>query len=66
MNHSIYSADRSTHLKIVVLALLAAIAVTCLSLSLHYSYPTEPTDVTAVLRAGKLVAVGSSSASLFR
>jgi len=27
MNHSIYSADRSTHLKVVVLALCAAIAV---------------------------------------
>jgi hypothetical protein len=27
MNHSLYSADRITHLKIVALALLAAIAV---------------------------------------
>ena len=27
MNHSIYSADRSTHLKIVVVALIAGIAV---------------------------------------
>ncbi len=27
MNHSIYSADRSTHLKIVVVALVAGIAV---------------------------------------
>ena len=26
MNHSIYSADRTTHLKIVVVALVAAIA----------------------------------------
>ena len=27
MNHSIHSADRSTHLKIVVVALMAGIAV---------------------------------------
>ncbi len=27
MNHSIYSADRMTHLKIVVVALVAAIAI---------------------------------------
>jgi hypothetical protein len=27
MNHSIYSADRSTHVKIVVVALIAGIAV---------------------------------------
>ncbi len=65
MNHSIYSADRTTHLKIVVLALLAAIAVTGLSLSFR-SYPTEPTDRTAVLRVGKSVSVSSSSASVIR
>ena len=32
MNHSIYSADRSTHLKIVVVALIAAISVTSLGI----------------------------------
>lgn len=65
MNHSIYSADRSTHLKIVVLALLAAIAVTSLSLSLHFS-PAEPTDRTAVLKAGKPMAISSSTVSVVR
>ena len=65
MNHSIYSADRSTHLKIVVLALLAAIAVTSLSLSLHFS-PAEPTDNAAVLRAGKPMAVSNSTVSVVR
>jgi hypothetical protein len=65
MNHSIYSADRSTHLKIVVLALLAAIAVTSLSLSLHSS-PAEPSDKTAVLRAGKPVAISSSAVGVVR
>lgn len=33
MNHSIYSADRMTHLKIVVLALVAAIAVAGISVT---------------------------------
>ena len=33
MNHSIYSADRMTHLKIVVVALVAAILVAGFSIS---------------------------------
>jgi hypothetical protein len=33
MNHSIYSADRTTHLKIVVVALLAGLAVASLAIS---------------------------------
>ena len=33
MNHSFYSADRSTHLKIVVAALVAGIVVSGLALS---------------------------------
>ncbi len=65
MNHSIYGADRATHLKIVVLALLAAIGVTSLSLSLH-SRPTGSADRTAVLKAGKPMAVSSSSSRIVR
>jgi len=65
MNHSIYSADRSTHLKIVLVALLAAIAVTSLSLSLH-CYPSDPTDRRAVLRAGTPIAVSSSTIDVVR
>jgi len=34
MNHSIYSADRATHLKIVVVALVAGIAVAGLGIRL--------------------------------
>ena len=33
MNHSIYSADRTTHLKIVVVALVAGIVVAGFSIS---------------------------------
>ena len=35
MNHSIYSADRSTHLKIVVVALVAGIAVAAFGISVR-------------------------------
>jgi hypothetical protein len=41
MNHSIYSADRTTHLKIVVLALLAGLAVAGLALSFHVGTPSD-------------------------
>jgi hypothetical protein len=37
MNHSIYSADRATHLKIVVVALIAGIAVAGLGISARLS-----------------------------
>jgi hypothetical protein len=39
MNHSIYSADRTTHLKIVVVALFAGLAVAGLALSSHIGTP---------------------------
>src|SRR5436305_11869108 len=35
MNHSIYSADRTTHLKIVVVALIAGIVVAGFSISMR-------------------------------
>ncbi|MGJ4945989.1 hypothetical protein ACQR1W_35875 [Bradyrhizobium sp. HKCCYLS1011] len=35
MNHSIYSADRATHLKIVVMALVMATVVAGVSLCFH-------------------------------
>lgn len=37
MNHSFYSADRMTHLKIVVVALVAAIGVAGLGISARLS-----------------------------
>jgi hypothetical protein len=66
MNHSIYSADRATHLKIVAVALLAAIAVGGLSLSFQSVSKTGPASRTAVLKAGKPVAVSSSATTLVR
>jgi len=37
MNHSIYSADRGTHLKIVVIGLLCATAVAAIGIFAHVS-----------------------------
>ena len=33
MNHSLHSADRSTHLKVVVVALIAGIALTAFGIA---------------------------------
>jgi hypothetical protein len=37
MNHSIYSADRATHLKIVVVGLLCAVLVAAIGTFAHIS-----------------------------
>jgi hypothetical protein len=67
MNHSIYSADRSTHLKIVVVALVAAVVVTGLSISARLSNSDDGYTQTArVIKAGKPIAVTSSNTSMVR
>ena len=65
MNHSIYSADRMTHLKIVVVALVAGIAVAGLSIAAR-SNADDYTQTARVIKAGKPVAVTSSGASMVR
>jgi len=66
MNHSIYSADRSTHVKIVVVALVAGIAVAGLSLTKRSGSDEGLTQTVHVIKAGKPVAVTSSNASVVR
>ena len=66
MNHSIYSADRSTHLKIVVVALVAGIAVAGLGISARSNSDDGYTQTARVLKAGKPVAITSTNASLVR
>ncbi len=66
MNHSIYSADRMTHLKIVVVALVAGILVAGFSISTRNSSDEGYTQTARVMKAGKPVAVTSSGASLVR
>ena len=66
MNHSIYSADRSTHLKIVVVALVAGIAVAGFGITARATSDNGLTQTARVLKAGKPVVVTSSDVSLVR
>jgi hypothetical protein len=64
MNHSIHSADRSTHLKIVVVALAAGVAVAAFGISARTN--SDYTQTAHVIKAGKPVAVTSSDTSVVR
>jgi hypothetical protein len=64
MNHSLHSADRTTHLKIVVVALVAGIVVAGLGISARTN--TDYTQTAHVIKAGKAVVVTSSDTSLVR
>ena len=66
MNHSIYSADRSTHLKVVVVALVAGIAMAGLGISARINSDDGYTQTARVIKAGKPVTVTSSNASMVR
>ena len=58
MNHSIHSADRATHLKIVVVALVAGIAVAGFGISARTTRITPRPPMS--IKAGKPVVVTSS------
>lgn len=64
MNHSIHSADRATHLKIVVVALVAGITVAGLAISARTS--SDYTQTARVIKAGKPMTVTSSNTSMVR
>ena len=67
MNHSFYSADRGTHLKIVVLALAAGILVLGVGISARISKSGDGYAQAAhVIKAGKPFTVTSSNASMVR
>jgi hypothetical protein len=64
MNHSIHSADRSTHLKIVIVALVAGMAVAAFGISARSN--SDYTQTAHVVKAGKPVIVTSSDTSVVR
>jgi hypothetical protein len=66
MNHSIYSADRSTHLKIVVVALVAGIAVAAFGISARYTSDDGYVQTARVIKAGKAVTLTSTNNSMVR
>ncbi|WP_213771835.1 hypothetical protein [Bradyrhizobium sp. dw_78] len=53
MNSSMYSADRTTHLKIVVLALVAAIGVAGFGISARFSADDGYSQAAHLIKAGK-------------
>jgi hypothetical protein len=61
MNHSIHSADKATHLKVVIVALVAGIAVAALGISARTN--ADYSQTAHVVKAGKPVVVTSSDAS---
>jgi hypothetical protein len=64
MNHSIHSADRATHMKIVVLALVAGIAVAGFGIAARSN--ADYSQTAHVIKAGKPVVVTSSDTSTIR
>ncbi|EAQ34051.1 hypothetical protein NB311A_06618 [Nitrobacter sp. Nb-311A] len=64
MNHSIQSADRATHLKIVIIALVAGAVLTTFGTSLRPS--SNFIQTVHVTKAGQPTMVSSSQASLVR
>lgn len=70
MNHSFYSADRMTHLKIVVVALVAAIGVAGVGISARLSADDGLTQTARVsgpvVQATKSVVMTSSDQAVIR
>ena len=68
MNHSFYSADRATHLKIVVVALVAATAVAGLGITARVKAGDTyaQSDRIQVIKAGKPVMVTTTDQALVR
>ncbi|MBR1090440.1 hypothetical protein JQ621_23485 [Bradyrhizobium manausense] len=66
MNHSIYSADRSTHLKVVVVALVAGVALAGFGITARTSSDEGLTQTARIIKAGKPVMITNSNASVVR
>jgi hypothetical protein len=64
MNHSIHSADRATHLKIVVIALVAGIVVAGVGISARPH--SGDAQTVHVVKAGKPMTVTSADAAVVR
>jgi hypothetical protein len=72
MNHSIYGADRLTHLKIVVVALIGATVVAGVGIAARDTATTSGVatarhqELVPVIRAGQPVVVGDRDISMIR
>ena len=52
MNHSMYRADRTTHLKIVVIGLICALVVAAIGIFAHVSSSVD-LGTAALVKAGR-------------
>jgi hypothetical protein len=72
MNHSIYGADRLTHLKIVVVALIGATVVAGVGIAARDTSATSGVttarnqELVPMIRAGQPVVVGDREVSMVR
>ncbi|MCX7309645.1 MAG: hypothetical protein NTZ72_17555 [Afipia sp.] len=67
MNHSFYSADRMTHLKIVVVALVAAIGVAVAGISARVTTDDSYAQASGpVMKANKTIVSASSNQQVIR
>ena len=71
MNHSIYGADRLTHLKIVVVALIGATLVAGVGIAARDTAATSGIatarqELVPLIRAGQAVVVGEREISTVR
>jgi len=66
LNHSIYSADRMTHLKIVVVTLIAGIAVVSIGISANINCGDRDGRAAHITKANEVVMITSASASVAR
>ena len=64
MNHSIHSADRATHHKIVVVAVIAGLGVAAFGVATRSN--VDYTQTARVIKAGAPVAITSSDAAMVR
>ena len=68
-NSSIYTADKSTHLKIVVISLIASIAVVIVGIAARNTPVDSPAGIQAAgpaLKVGKPTAITRSDISTVR
>ncbi len=66
MNHTLHGADRATHLKIVVVALVAGIAMAVSGISARATLPDSNVQTAKVIKAGKPVMLTNSEAAVIR
>jgi hypothetical protein len=64
MNHSIHSADRATHLKIVMVAMVAGLMVAAFGIAARTN--VDDSQTAHVIKAGKPVVVTDSEISTVR